>query len=105
MKLQPSDSRKVFWLLFIICAAARGYIYFRTYIIAMDSVLYMDMADLFLKGRFLEALVYPPPFYPFLLAGMRLMVGDPEIAGKLVSLLAGTCAFFPLFFFGERVFW
>jgi hypothetical protein len=70
----------------------------------MDSVLYMDMADLFLKGRFLEAIVYPPPFYPFLLAGMRLMVGDPEIAGKLVSLLAGTCAFFPLYYLGKRFF-
>ncbi len=104
MKYQPFDSRKIFWLLFIICAAARVYIYFRTYIIAMDSVLYMDMADLFLKGRFLEAIVYPPPFYPFLLAGMRLVVGDPEIAGKLVSLLAGIGAFFPLYYLGKRFF-
>jgi 4-amino-4-deoxy-L-arabinose transferase-like glycosyltransferase len=104
MKFQTSDSRKIFWLLFIICAAARVYIYFRTYIIAMDSVLYMDMADLFLKGRFLEAIVYPPPLYPFLVAGMRLVIGDPEIAGKLVSLLAGICAFFPLYDLGKRFF-
>ncbi len=104
MKYQASDFRKIFWLLFIVCAAARIYIYFRTYIIAMDSVLYIDMADLFLRGKFLEAIGYPPPLYQLLLAGMRLLVGDPEVAGKLVSLLAGICAFFLLYDLGKRFF-
>jgi 4-amino-4-deoxy-L-arabinose transferase-like glycosyltransferase len=70
----------------------------------MDSALYVDMSDLFLQGRFLEAMVYPPPLYPFLVAGMRLVINNPEIAGKLVSLLAGICAFFPLYDLGKRFF-
>lgn len=79
--------------------------FFSTYIIARDSVQYMGMADLVLKGRFLAAFEYiTPPFYPLLLAGMKLVIGDPEIAGKLVSLVAGTCAFFPLYYLGKKIF-
>jgi 4-amino-4-deoxy-L-arabinose transferase-like glycosyltransferase len=105
MNFQRLDSRKVFWLLFIMCAGVRVYMFFSTYVIARDSVLYMGMADLFLEGRFLEALKYiTPPFYPLLLAGMKLAISDPEIAGKLVSLLLGTCAFFPLYYLGKRFF-
>jgi 4-amino-4-deoxy-L-arabinose transferase-like glycosyltransferase len=99
------ESRKVFWLLFAICIGVRVYMFFSTYVIAQDSVLYMGMADLFLEGRFLEAFKYiTPPFYPLLLAGMKLVISDPEIAGKLVSLLAGTCTFFPLYYLGRRFF-
>lgn len=99
------ESRKVFWLLFMVCFGIRAYIFFSTYVIARDSVQYMGMADLFLEGRFLAAFEYiTPPFYPLLLAGMKLVISDPEIAGKLVSLLAGTCAFFPLYYLGKRIF-
>ena len=105
MKFQQLDSRKVFWLLFAICIGVRVYMYFSTYVIARDSVLYMGMADLFLEGRFLEAFKYiTPPFYPLLLGGMKLVISDPEVAGKLVSLLAGTCAFFPLYYLGKKIF-
>jgi 4-amino-4-deoxy-L-arabinose transferase-like glycosyltransferase len=105
VKFRLSDSRKIFWLLFAICIGVRVYIFFSTYVIARDSVLYMGMADLFLEGRFLEALKYITLlFYPLLLAGMKLVIGDPEIAGKLVSLLAGTCAFFPLYYLGKKIF-
>jgi 4-amino-4-deoxy-L-arabinose transferase-like glycosyltransferase len=99
------ESRQIFWLLFAICIGVRIYMFFSTYIIARDSVLYMGMADLFLEGRFLKALEYiTPPFYPLLLAGLKLVISDPEIAGKLVSFVTGSCAFFPLYYLGKRIF-
>lgn len=67
--------------------------------------MYIAMSHAFLEGNFLEALKYiTPPVYPLLLAGMKLIVGDVEIAGKLVSLFAGTFAFFPLYYLGKRIF-
>jgi len=102
---QTLKSRSVFWLLFLVCIVTRVYLFFNTYLIARDSVQYMGMAGLFLEGRFLAAFEYiTPPFYPLLLAGMKLVVSDPEIAGKLVSLVAGTCAFFPLYYLGKKIF-
>jgi 4-amino-4-deoxy-L-arabinose transferase-like glycosyltransferase len=99
------ESRKVFWLLLALCFGIKIYMFFSTYVIARDSVQYMGMAELFLEGRFLAALEYiTPPFYPLLLAGMKLVISDPEIAGKLVSLLLGTCTFFPLYYLGKRFF-
>jgi hypothetical protein len=105
VKFQELDSRKIFWLLFTLCIGIRVYLFFCTYVIARDSAQYMGMAELFLTGRFLTAFEYiTPPFYPLLLAGMKLVISDPEIAGKLVSLLLGTCAFFPLYYLGKRFF-
>lgn len=105
MKSQLLDTWKIFWSLFAVCIGVRVYLFFSTYIIARDSAQYMGMADLFLTGRFLLAFEYiTPPFYPLLVAGMKLMISDPEIAGKLVSLVAGTCVFFPLYYLGKRVF-
>ncbi|MBW2040347.1 MAG: hypothetical protein JRI46_12305 [Deltaproteobacteria bacterium] len=103
--IQPWGSRKAFWLLFVVCVGVRVYLFFNTFLIARDSVLYIAMANTFLEGSFVEALRYiTPPFYPLLLAGMKLVITDAEIAGKLVSLLAGTCAFFPLYYLGKRIF-
>ena len=102
---QTLKSRSVFWLLFVVSISVRVYLFFNTFLIARDSVLYLGMAEMFLGGRFLEALQYiTPPVYPFLVAGMRMMISDPEIAGKLVSLLLGICAFFPLYYLGKRFF-
>jgi 4-amino-4-deoxy-L-arabinose transferase-like glycosyltransferase len=102
---KTTKSKRVFWLLFALCAGTRVYLFFNTHIIARDSVLYIEMAQTFLKGNFFEALQYiTPPVYPLLLAGMNLAINNPEIAGKLVSLVAGTFAFFPLYYLGKRFF-
>ncbi len=103
--LQRLESRKIFWLLFLVCIGIRIYLFFSTFVIAQDSIMYMAMANVFLEGRFLEALEYiTPPFYPILVAGMKLLVRDGEVAGKLVSFLAGTLVFFPLYHLGRRIF-
>lgn len=99
------ESRKFFWVLFALCCGIRIYMFFSTYVIARDSVEYMGMADLFFAGRFLEAFKYiTPPFYPLLVTGLKLVINDPEIAGKMVSFVTGTCAFFPLYYLGKRIF-
>jgi 4-amino-4-deoxy-L-arabinose transferase-like glycosyltransferase len=105
MKYRLLNSWKVFWLLFVISFAARIYMFFSTYIIARDSVTYLSMTETFLEGKFFNALKFiTPPLYPLLLAGMNLVINNPEITGKLVSLLAGTCVFFPLYYLGKRIF-
>jgi 4-amino-4-deoxy-L-arabinose transferase-like glycosyltransferase len=99
------ESQKVFWMLFALCCGTRIYMFFSTYVIARDSVLYMGMSDLFQQGQFLEALKYiTPPFYPLLLAAMKIVIGDPEIAGKMVSFITGVCTFFPLYYLGKKIF-
>jgi 4-amino-4-deoxy-L-arabinose transferase-like glycosyltransferase len=99
------ESRKTFWVLFLVCIGIRMYLFFNTFVISKDSFLYIAMADAFFESRFLEALKYvTPPVYPLLLAGMKLIIRDSEIAGKLVSFLAGTFTFFPLYYLGKRIF-
>lgn len=99
------ESRKVFWLLFLFCIGIRIYLFFYTFVVGTDSIMYIGMANAFLEGELSRALEYiTPPFYPLLLAGMKLIVGNAEVAGKLVSLLAGSLVFFPLYYLGKGIF-
>ena len=96
---------RIVLLLFALCVGIRTYLFFSTFVIGTDSIDYIGMANTFLAGELSEALKYiTPPLYPLLLAGMKLIVGDAEIAGKLVSLLAGSFVFFPLYYLGKGIF-
>jgi len=43
-------------------------------------------------------------FYPFLIAGTTLVTRDSEIATRLVSVVAGTCLIFPMYFLALRMY-
>ena len=105
MHRERFESQRAVVLLFALCVAVRVYLFFFTFVIARDSTTYLAMAEAFLEGRIGDALHYITlPFYPILVAGIQSVVGNWEIAGKLVSGMAGVGTFFPLYFLGNRVF-
>jgi 4-amino-4-deoxy-L-arabinose transferase-like glycosyltransferase len=99
------ESRKAFWLIFALCLGARVYLFFNSFLIARDAVTYAAMARAFLGGDLSEAVQHiTPPLYPLLMGFGKQILGDYEAAGKIVSLLAGTLTFFPLYWLGQRIF-
>ena len=45
-----------------------------------------------------------PPLFSFLIAGVALIVGDAEVAGRIVSVVFGTLLTFPVYLIGDRLF-
>jgi hypothetical protein len=92
----PPRSRPVFPPLgFVLIGglAIRIYLSLTSYCISGDGPAYIGMAREFAAGDWRTPLgAVFSPLYPLLLAGMHLVVPDWEIAGNLVSALAGTGA-------------
>src|SRR6185503_7446333 len=45
-----------------------------------------------------------PPLYPVLIASFSLITGEAELAGRLVSLIMGTCLVVPVFFMALQIY-
>jgi 4-amino-4-deoxy-L-arabinose transferase-like glycosyltransferase len=76
--------------------------------IEIDGTVYARLGESFSKGDFTAALrgVFPP-VYPFFIGLFHLFIPDVELAGRLVSCVAGllliyVCFLFLKQFFGER---
>jgi 4-amino-4-deoxy-L-arabinose transferase-like glycosyltransferase len=99
-----SDAR---WagLLFAAALLARVVVGMGSAIFGTDSGHYLLMADWFREGRFDEALAIAyHPMYPLLASVVRLLVGNTELAGSLVSMLLGAGAVLPLFWTVRDIF-
>jgi 4-amino-4-deoxy-L-arabinose transferase-like glycosyltransferase len=79
--------------------------------ISQDGIAYLQVARAFIRGDILEGLSWPPsypflipPFYPFLIALLSAVVPDPELAGRLVSVAAGTLLIVPGYVLASRMF-
>jgi len=72
--------------------------------IELDGIGYATMAGQFAKGLFSQALggVFPP-VYPLIVASFHLVVPDVELAGRLVSLVAGMLTIYVSFLFAKRM--
>ncbi len=68
--------------------------------IDLDGIIYADMGDAFSRGAFREGLkgVFPP-FYPLLIGLAHLIVPDLEMAGVIISLIAGLLLVYLAFSF------
>lgn len=95
----------IFILILLICISVRIYIFYNTYIIASDSVQYIDMAQLIREGKLHNALHHvTPPVYSVLIAAVMSVFSDAEIAGKVVSFFLSIATMFPLFYLGKKFF-
>ena len=104
----PPLSRPVFRSLgFVLIGglAIRIYLSLTSYCIAGDGPAYIGMAREFAAGDWRTPLgAVFSPLYPLLLAGMHLVIPDWEIAGNLVSALAGTGAIASVYLLMGEVF-
>lgn len=71
-------------------------------VIYNDSIVYIKAAEGILLGKWSETIV--PPLYPALVAGGKLLMGDFERAGIMVSLVFGTLLFVPVFYLGRELY-
>ncbi len=93
-------------LLFLISFLLSLYLYFHTYVIALDGAFqYIPLAKAFASGAFREALetTGQQPLYPFLIALLSRFTPDMEMAGRLVASLSGILLIFPVYYLGKRL--
>jgi len=86
---RPAFSTALLVVLASVLALAPSWINYD--IIANDGAFqYIPVAELFLQGRFRDALLTPQlPLFPLAIAGMSFITGlDPELSGRLVAALA-----------------
>ncbi len=98
--------RNYLLLLLLISLLLSLYLYFRTYVIALDGAFqYIPLAKLFASGSLHEALrtTGQQPLYPLLISLFSKWIPDMEIAGKLVASLSGMLLIFPIYFLGKRM--
>lgn len=93
----PLTREIVLWL--AAALAVRLLFFFLTpqVIDSADSILYLDATQAIAEGRFLD--VYPriPLLYPALAATASFAFPNVEIAGLVISLIAGTLLVWPVF--------
>lgn len=98
---QPSLSLKVFVLIVAGAFLLRMYwLFAHTALICNEGGEYARTAENILAGRGYFSILgvpqlYFPPLYPLLIALFSLLTRNSELAGRLVSLLAGTCLLLP----------
>jgi len=92
--------------LIVFCGfAIRIYLSLTSYCISGDGAAYIGMAREFAAGRWREPLgAVFSPLYPLLMAGMHHVVPDWELAGNLVSAVAGTGAIMSVYLLTREVF-
>ncbi len=74
-------------------------------IINVDGVRYIDAAQQFAQGNFVEGLrIDWMPFYSLLIAGFHFLVRDWVLAGQLISLCATVFALVPLYLLTKGLF-
>jgi 4-amino-4-deoxy-L-arabinose transferase-like glycosyltransferase len=89
--------RIVWWLVWIV-------------VIENEGAEYARMAENLVAGRFGVGLLEDgintaiPPLYPLLIGGVSLVVGNAELAGRLISLLAGLGLVAAVYLLTRRIF-
>jgi len=76
------------------------------YLISIDGAFqYIPVAKLFAWGEYREAInQLQLPFYPFLIAILSKVIGNLEVSGQIISIIASLLAVIPLFLLGKSIF-
>lgn len=73
------------------------------HVLMPDGVDYVLLARQMSEGSFRSAVnAWTPPLYPLLVALASALVGDGELAGRLVSVVAGSLLVVPVYFLTRR---
>jgi 4-amino-4-deoxy-L-arabinose transferase-like glycosyltransferase len=94
-------------LLLLVSILLGTYLFFQTYVISLDGAFqYIPIAKEFASGFFGKGLqgYGQQPLYPFFIAMASHLIGDFEVAGKLVSTLFGMLLIFPVYYLGKKIF-
>lgn len=92
------DARRVAAWACVALALRLGLLFGVEHVITPDGVMYAGLARELAAGRFGEGLsTYWPPLYPSLVAAASLVVADVELAGRLVSAVAGALVVLPVY--------
>lgn len=103
--LISSSEKKHLLCLLLFALSLRLYVFLTTPVIGTDGYNWFHAARCFAEGDFVAGLRHPiHPGYPILFAGMTELIGNYEVAGKLVSLILGVLTIFPLYFLTRSMF-
>jgi len=104
-KVSRFDEKKKLWVLVGVAFFLRLYLVLTSKGISPDGVEYLRAAKFFLDGDYYQGFsnVFPP-FYPAVISVTSLLVGNLELAGKLVSLFFGTLTVIAIYAFAKRLF-
>jgi 4-amino-4-deoxy-L-arabinose transferase-like glycosyltransferase len=111
LALQMFRRHLAFWLVLILAVVLRIY-WLNTHTVAIetgDGAEYARIAENLLRGKgYVGTMGGPqlifPPLYPMLIAVFSLATHDAELAGRLVSLLAGVCVIPLVYKLGSRTY-
>ncbi|UCE74467.1 MAG: glycosyltransferase family 39 protein [Methanomassiliicoccales archaeon] len=103
--VSKEDRRNVLALL-MVGLALKLYAFSQMYLISDDGAFqYLPVAKLFYEGKYLQALTQPQlPLYPFLISALTRLMGNPELAGQVISIVFSLFAVVPLYFLGRTLF-
>ena len=92
-------------ILVALAAAVRIYLYFFTYIISRDGVTYITLGGYFKQGSLAKGLGHDyHPLYSMLIAVLSCFLKDSQLAGQIISIVAGSLLVIPIFYLGKSLF-
>lgn len=104
MALTPEEKKHLLCV-GIFALVLRVFVCIATPVIGTDCYNFVHAARCFSDGQYVEAMRHGfHPLFPVLIALVHSVVGDYEIAGKVVSLFFGVATIFPLYFFTRELF-
>lgn len=108
-----SQSRAWLWILLLAACVRIYWLATQPVVIENEGAEYARIAENLVKGIGYVGIMggpqlFFPPLYPILIAALHFLVGDFELAGRLVSLILGTCLVIPVYaianlLYGRRV--
>jgi len=113
MREGSSQSRAWLWIVLLAACLRIYWLATQPVVISNEGAEYARIAENLVKGiGYVGTMGGPqlifPPLYPILIAALHFLVGDFELAGRLVSLILGTCLVIPAYgianlLYGRRV--
>ena len=113
MREGSSRSRAYLWIVLLAACLRIYWLVTQPVVISNEGAEYARIAENLVKGiGYVGTMGGPqlifPPLYPILIAALHFLVGDFELAGRIVSLILGTCLVIPVYgianlFYGRRV--
>ena len=88
-----------------LATAVRIYLYFFTYVISKDGVTYITLGGYFKQGSLAKGLGHDyHPLYSMLIAAISYFLKDSQLAGQIISIVAGSLLVIPIFYLGKSLF-
>ena len=88
-----------------LALAVRVYLYFLTFVISRDGVTFLSIAQYFKQGEITKGLGHDfHPLYSMMIAAGSYLVGDSQLTGQIISIVAGSLLVLPVFYLGKSLF-